>query len=172
MLATWIAGSFNAAVEDRKDTPMQFTEEQLQAFKDLAAYLEYRKALEDNFFRGFDGQLKNSETSKNAKKKFLESMRQRLDGDEELVARLTPDFPPNCRRLTPGPGYLEALKAPNVNLIQTPIERYVCRLKIVYLPKTFLMVEYRFTASGIVTTDGVHREVSRTSRLSKPELVC
>lgn len=123
--ATWIAGSFNAALKDRQDTPMRFTLEQLQEFKDPAAYLAYRKALEGNFFRGFDGQLKDSETSKTAKEKFLESMRQRLNGDEELMARLTPEFPPNCRRLTPGPGYLEALKAPNVTLIQTPIERFV-----------------------------------------------
>ncbi|CZT25729.1 related to monooxigenase [Ramularia collo-cygni] len=137
---TWIAGSFNSALEDRKDEPMPFTPEERRAFENPAEYLKYRKGLEGSFFRGFDGQLKGSETSRNAKRKFLESMKRRLeDGDEELVAKLTPTFPPNCRRLTPGPGYLEALKAENVRLIQTPIER--------------------FTASGIVTTDGIHREV-------------
>lgn len=118
---------------------MPFTSEQLEAFKHPATYLKYRKALESNFFRGFEAQLKDSETSQNAKRNFLASMEQRLDGDKDLMAKLVPEFPPNCRRLTPGPGYLEALKASNVTLVQTPIER--------------------FTASGIVTTDGVHREV-------------
>lgn len=102
---------------------MNFTPEQLESFKDPASYLKYRKQLEGTFFRGFDGQLKDSEASKSAKNTFLEAMRNRLAGDEELLKKLLPDFPPNCRRLTPGPGYLEALRAPNLTLIQTPIER-------------------------------------------------
>lgn len=103
---------------------MYFTPEQLEAFEDPATYLKFRKELEGSFFRGFDGQLKESEASKSAKKNFLEAMSRRLAGDEELLAKLIPDFPPNCRRLTPGPGYLEALRAPNVTFVQTPIERY------------------------------------------------
>ncbi|ORY11580.1 hypothetical protein BCR34DRAFT_317538, partial [Clohesyomyces aquaticus] len=34
-----------------------------------------------------------------------------------------PSFSPGCRRLTPGPGYLEALTQPNVSFITSPIER-------------------------------------------------
>lgn len=105
---------------------MHFTPQQLEAFKDPATYLKYRKELEGTFFRGFDGQLKDSEASKSAKENFLGSMKKRLGGDEQLLAKLVPEFAPNCRRLTPGPGYLEALTAPNLTLIQTPIERYGC----------------------------------------------
>ena len=50
-----------------------------------------------------------------------------------------PDFSPNCRRLTPGPGYLEALTEDNVSFIRTPIQK--------------------FTKEGIVTQDGVERKV-------------
>lgn len=103
---------------------MPFTSAQLESFKDPVAYLKYRKELEGTFFRGFDAQLKNSEASKSARLNFLESMRRRVGSNEELLAKLEPPYPPNCRRLTPGPGYLEALTAPNLTLIQTPIERY------------------------------------------------
>jgi hypothetical protein len=55
------------------------------------------------------------------------------------VEGIFPEFAPSCRRLTPGPGYLEALTKENVSYIRTPIER--------------------FTAEGIVTVDGVERKV-------------
>lgn len=69
----------------------------------------------------------------------MELMRKRLGDKPELLDQLIPDFPPHCRRLTPGPGYLEALTAPNLTFIQTPIER--------------------FTEDSIVTADGLHRPV-------------
>jgi hypothetical protein len=45
-----------------------------------------------------------------------------------------------CKRLTPGPGYLEALSEDNVDVIRTTIEK--------------------ITPTGIQTIDGVHREVN------------
>ena len=49
-----------------------------------------------------------------------------------------PSFPPGCRRLTPGPGYLEALSADNVNVISETI--------------------VQATPDGLVTSDGKHRK--------------
>ena len=66
-------------------------------------------------------------------------MKRRLTDDPGLIDKLVPDFPPHCRRLTPGPGYLEALSKPNLTFIQTPIRE--------------------ITEDGIVTADGVHRPV-------------
>jgi cation diffusion facilitator CzcD-associated flavoprotein CzcO len=83
--------------------------------------------------------LRDSETSKNAARDFKELMRKRLVEKPELLDQIVPDFPPHCRRLTPGPGYLEAITKPNVSFIQTPISH--------------------FTEDGIVTQDGVHRPV-------------
>lgn len=119
--------SFNPAVKDRQDTPIPISEDERRAFEDAEKYLKYRKGLEDNFFRGFDGQLVDSESTKNAASNFTAAMRKRLTkaGRPELAESLIPDFPPHCRRLTPGPGYLEALAAENLTLIQTPIERSV-----------------------------------------------
>ena len=50
-----------------------------------------------------------------------------------------PTFPVACRRLTPGPGYLEALVEDNVEFVQTAIKR--------------------ITETGIETVDGQHQEV-------------
>ena len=52
---------------------------------------------------------------------------------------ILPTFPPACRRLTPGPGYLEALCAENVDVIPEAI--------------------VKATPDGIITNDGVHRQV-------------
>lgn len=120
---TWIAGSFNSRLPDRQDKPMIISDEQRKTFEDPAKYLAYRKELENNFFRGFEGQLIDSGASRDATKKFIAAMRQRLAAKPGLLDKMIPDFPPNCRRLTPGPGYLEALTADNLTFIQTPIER-------------------------------------------------
>lgn len=136
---TWIAGSFNPATKDRQDTPMLFSNQQLNSFKNPATYLDFRKELEDRFFRDFDSQLIGTKTSEQARHSFIETIKKRIGDKPELLEKLVPDFPPHCRRLTPGPGYLEALTKPNLTFIQTPIK---C-----------------FTTTGIETVDGVHREV-------------
>jgi cation diffusion facilitator CzcD-associated flavoprotein CzcO len=66
-------------------------------------------------------------------------MKTRLAKKPELVDQLMPSFPPLCRRLTPGPGYLEALVEPNVDVISTEIREIV--------------------EDGIITEDGIHRPV-------------
>ncbi len=70
---------------------------------------------------------------------FTEKMKSRLQKKPSVVDQLLPSFPPVCRRLTPGPGYLEALVAPNVDVISTPIREIV--------------------GDGIITEDGTHRQV-------------
>lgn len=70
---------------------------------------------------------------------FTAHMKSRLANKPSVVSQLMPSFPPVCRRLTPGPGYLEALTAPNVDVISTPIREVV--------------------EDGIITVDGVKREV-------------
>lgn len=68
-------------------------------------------------------------------------MKERLEkgGRPDFVDKLIPDFPPHCRRLTPGPGYLEAITKDNIELITTPIDH--------------------FTEDGIVDKEGNHRPV-------------
>nr|OQO22108.1 hypothetical protein B0A51_12557 [Rachicladosporium sp. CCFEE 5018] len=136
---TWVAGSFQPGATDRKDTPIPMLQDQRETFEDPAVYLEYRKKKEGSFWRAFGAQLAGSESSKTARENFIELMRKRSVADPSLIDKLIPDFPPHCRRLTPGPGYIEALTQSNLTFIQTPIKE--------------------FTEEGIITVDGVHRPV-------------
>lgn len=70
---------------------------------------------------------------------FTENMKKRLAAKPHLADQLMPSFPPVCRRLTPGPGYLEALTDAKCDIITSPIA---------HVDKT-----------GIVTEDGQHRPV-------------
>lgn len=49
-------------------------------------------------------------------------MKDRLAQNPEILESLAPSFAVGCRRLTPGPGYLEALTAPNVDFISNKIK--------------------------------------------------
>lgn len=100
---------------------------------------QYRKGIELTL-QGFYGvsQLGNPEYA-NTEQTYQEAMREGLQGKPHLFEKLLPRFPPLCKRLTPGPGYLEALAAPNVDTIHESIS---------YIDHT-----------GIVTCDGTHRPV-------------
>lgn len=49
-------------------------------------------------------------------------MRDMLASKPEIAATLIPDFPVGCKRLTPGPGYLEALVSDDVTFVSDEIE--------------------------------------------------
>lgn len=65
-------------------------------------------------------------------------MQKKLAAKPHIAKAFIPNFAVGCRRLTPGPGYLEALVEPNVDFISTGIKR--------------------ITETGIETVDGQHRE--------------
>lgn len=56
-----------------------------------------------------------------AVKAFRAMMKERLAKKPEIIDALTPSFAVGCRRLTPGPGYLEALVEDNVEFISDKI---------------------------------------------------
>lgn len=70
---------------------------------------------------------------------FTTLMKARLAKRPELAEFLIPNFAPGCRRLTPGPGFLEALTEDNVQPITTPISKV--------------------NASGVVLEDGTEIEL-------------
>ncbi|PSR87427.1 4-hydroxyacetophenone monooxygenase [Coniella lustricola] len=134
---TWIAGSW--AGDERTLEPQPIPDELKASFKDPDAYLAFRKNMEDKYWRKFSTFLQGESNDK-LRQFFIESMKSRLTKKPELAEQLIPqDFAPNCRRLTPGPGYLEALQEDNVEYIQTRIKR--------------------FTETGIETEDGVLRDI-------------
>lgn len=130
---TWIAGSLGGENLSRDTTiPIEIPQSP-------AEYTLYRKNLENNFFSRFRGILKRNEKSIEAKALFEKLMADRLGGRNDLLEAIKPDFSPSCRRLTPGPGYLEAITQDNVEYVAERIER--------------------FTPTGIVTVDGKSRDI-------------
>ncbi|KAL2889556.1 putative sterigmatocystin biosynthesis monooxygenase stcW [Ceratocystis lukuohia] len=135
---TWIAASVSG--DERSSLPQPYTDEQKATFAaEPETYLAFRKEMEDRYWRNLDSWFKGTNESKDMASTFSDVMKRRLAKKPQLADALVPDFSPNCRRLTPGPGYLEALTEDNVELIQVGIKR--------------------FTETGIETTDGVLREV-------------
>lgn len=133
---TWIAGNFGPQGDDRgKPIPNDLRD----SFSDPETYLQYRKGLENASFSGFDSITKDGNKSKSNREDYYEAMKLRLGDRTDLLDAIIPKFSPSCRRLTPGPGYLEAIAKPNVDYITAPIER--------------------FTKTGIKTTDGRERDV-------------
>ncbi|KAG4431237.1 hypothetical protein IFR05_013278 [Cadophora sp. M221] len=136
---TWIAGSFSGEGPGRRLKPNYYPKELLDSFEDPETYHRFRKDLESTFYRRFGTLFKGSDTNKGLREEFIKLMAERLKKKPGLLEHIIPDFSPNCRRLTPGPGYLEALIEDNVSFIRTPISH--------------------FTKDGIVTSDGVERKV-------------
>lgn len=134
---TWIAASF--AGDSTSIEPIPVAPEIRESFKDPKEYLKFRKDMEEKYWREFTSWLKGSERNKKAQEDFVKLMEVRLAKKPELLKSLIPDFSPHCRRLTPGPGYFEAITEDNVDYVQTHIKR--------------------FTETGIETLDGQHREV-------------
>jgi cation diffusion facilitator CzcD-associated flavoprotein CzcO len=136
---TWIAGSFGGEGEGRTLEPKYYPDDLLKSFEDPDTYYMFRKELESKFYTRFSTIFKGSEPNENLREEFKKLMAQRLRKKPELLDSIVPDFSPNCRRLTPGPGYLEALTEGNVSFIQSPIQS--------------------FTEDGIIAMDGVERKV-------------
>jgi len=134
---TWIATSW--AGDARTFEPQWYSEEQLKKLEDPLEYLKFRKEIESKYWRRFTSIFKDTKENEGLRSEFIEIVKSRIAEKPELLERLIPDFNPHCRRLTPGPGYLEALTKPNVDFIQTPIKK--------------------ITSTGIETEDGTHREV-------------
>lgn len=86
-------------------------------------YLEYRHIVEGVMNKT---QLATFLGSDMQKKFWVTSdafMKEKLKTKPEIYESLIPSFPPGCRRLTPGPGYLEALVQDNVQFIGRGIKK-------------------------------------------------
>lgn len=139
---TWISNQINEAALKQKtsDDNFSYTEEEKRYWRENpAAYLAYRKALEVGLQTMWEITLIDSPRHASARIEYVKNMARRLSPKPQLIDQILPDFPPLCKRLTPGPGYLEALTAPNVNLISEAISSV--------------------SAEGITTVDGTTRPV-------------
>jgi cation diffusion facilitator CzcD-associated flavoprotein CzcO len=113
--------------EKKAQAQYWYTGEDKKRFReDPVHHLQYRQTLESYVNNLFDMFIAGSDTSKGAETLMRAEMERRIGpGHEELKSRLIPSWPPGCRRITPGDGYLEALVKPNVTTIHREIVKVV-----------------------------------------------
>lgn len=102
--------------------PCLVTPEEREAFtRDPKGYYSFRKLIESEANAVHKITQKGSAVVISAQQLFEQLMRSRLAKKPEIAEFLIPSFALGCRRLTSGPGYLEALTKDNVDFITTPI---------------------------------------------------
>lgn len=140
---TWVTATFSGdlheATSEAPGGPVYTDEEKSKFRTDPTKYLEHRRNFDIKFHRPPGAETIGSEANKQLRDRILETMRQRLGGDEEWLQRVLPDYAPGCKRLTPAPGYLEALQLP----------------KLDYVTESIVRVD----ETGVISADGKHRKV-------------
>ncbi|KAK0209013.1 FAD/NAD-binding domain-containing protein [Desarmillaria ectypa] len=141
---TWIASTFVreplVQLSEREDAEnYDFTEEDKKRFQDLTYYKKFRRDLESGMNDVYGVTIRGNPLQDMARAAFKEIMVQRLAKKSWIADHIIPDFAVACRRLTPGPGYLEALCKENVDFVPSPIKA--------------------ITPTGIETEDGDHKEL-------------
>ncbi|KAI5923316.1 hypothetical protein F4810DRAFT_669760 [Camillea tinctor] len=108
------------------DEKENFTKAQIEKFKnDPIFYRKFVMAIEKDINSFFPVVVNGSPTQEFARVKATEFMTASLGGDEKLCKALIPTFPLGCRRLTPAPGYLQALRTTNTKVITEDIAAVV-----------------------------------------------
>ncbi|KAE9409300.1 FAD/NAD-P-binding domain-containing protein [Gymnopus androsaceus JB14] len=142
---TWVSTTFvrehlvALANGDETVENYKFTDEDKQKFSNPEYYKNFRKAIESDMNGAHSATIRGHPLQQGARKIFGEIMRVKLAKKPWIADHLIPEFSVACRRLTPGPGYLEALCEDNVEFVPENIKR--------------------ITPKGIETVDGKHREL-------------
>ena len=139
---TWISTTFVADQVAARGATGNFAyseEEKRHWSQNPKEYLEYRRVIEDELQSSHSATHRGSAMQQGGIKEFTKLMKDRLGKKSQIAEHLIPEFSPGCKRLTPGPGYLESLTEDNVEVIPTPIAQ--------------------INATGIRTSDGQQRDV-------------
>jgi hypothetical protein len=103
-------------------TEIVVTDEQRKTFaENPETYLKFRKAIEADGNSVYESNIKESAMQKMFVEIFTASTIEKVAKKPEILASMSPSFGVGCRRLTPGPGYLEALTEDNVDFISDRI---------------------------------------------------
>ncbi|KAJ3480196.1 hypothetical protein NLI96_g8512 [Meripilus lineatus] len=126
---TWLSPPFSVAKmaeliqRDPTGDNYAFTDQDKERFKDPEYYKEFRHEIDNDLNSIHLATLKDTPMQKGARTAFKENMIKRLEKKPWIADHLIPDFGVACRRLTPGPGYLEALCEDNVDFVNVGIKR-------------------------------------------------
>ena len=107
------------------DEKGNYTSEELRRFQEEPEYLlQHRRNLADRRIIEFKYSMAGLESQEIINELFRQSMKSRLGSSHKgkaIASWLIPQFAVGCRRLTPGPGFLEALLRDNVTSIWNDI---------------------------------------------------
>ncbi|EME87794.1 uncharacterized protein MYCFIDRAFT_62548 [Pseudocercospora fijiensis CIRAD86] len=120
----WISPAFGQTVFDQVGlgNSTHFTPEQIQKFKtDPQAWQDFRILVEADSNAIHASTLKGTNMQIAGQKYFEKIMQERLAAKPQYFDWLKPSFAPGCKRLTPGPGFLEALVQDNVTYVRDKI---------------------------------------------------
>ncbi|KAJ3559925.1 hypothetical protein NM688_g37 [Phlebia brevispora] len=123
-LSIWLLSPRSISDADLYPIPTDaYTEEELEHLEDPAHFATFRRALEDEMALVHTATLRGSPLQLHCQSLFKQYMNSGLADAPHIAEKLIPDFPVACRRPTPGPGYLTALRQDNVDFINTGIKR-------------------------------------------------
>jgi cation diffusion facilitator CzcD-associated flavoprotein CzcO len=105
---------------DDPDPNPKYLELEIEKFRDPEYHLEHRKSIISRTNKSFYIFMKG-ENNKEGVRLATEQMAQKLNYDPELCDKLIPKWELGCRRITPGPGYLESFLQPNCHLTNSAI---------------------------------------------------
>jgi hypothetical protein len=125
---TWISFSFAqgaAKTYNPQGGNVQFSPEQIEAFtEDHETYMTFRKAIESEYVvyiiwlmrlqSAHPATMVGNPMQTMGTELFTSSMKEKLAKKPEIFTAILPEWDPACRRISPGPGYLQALVQDNV----------------------------------------------------------
>ncbi|CAK7222485.1 hypothetical protein SCUCBS95973_004857 [Sporothrix curviconia] len=155
----WITPTFQKNLVEATGTnpgAHQYTDaEKIRFEADPAAYLAYRRSIEANLHTKFHRNILGSKENEALRTACIDTMRQRVGGSQDWLDRLVPEFAPGCKRLTPAPGYLEAITGTTVVGGGGGGGGGGDAGKVTYIDTPLVSA----TEAGLVTADGVERRV-------------
>ena len=105
---------------DDPDPNPLYTEEDRKRFQDPHYHLEHRKGIISRTNKSFYIFMKGRNNEEGIKMAAAQ-MAEKLNHDKRLCDMLIPKWELGCRRITPGPGYLESFLRPNCDLTNSAI---------------------------------------------------
>ena len=105
---------------------MVHTEAEKKRFaEDPLCYADYRRKIEAGLNQSQQVTFRGTDIQKQFWKICQDSMREKLKKKPHVYESLCPreKYPPGCRRLTPGPGYLEAIVEDNVDAVTSGVKK-------------------------------------------------
>ena len=138
--SVWVTTGFGAKYAGPGGTNFKYSKDQIDEFvTNPEKHEEYSRDVEGELNKRFTLMHLKSTDQAASRNLVAGIMADKLGHDEKLTKHMIPQFALGCRRMTPGSGYLESLRAENVEVV----------------PKSAM----RLTEKGVVDESGIEHEV-------------